>query len=242
MSESIMSVSVNNSYTLNALADKPKDFEPSKGFRLCRVIFKQGADKTATKEQSQYCSLPEVSETFVQSFMRTEAGKLAVVELIESLQDTAVRNVWIASKRSPCDADLTVEALGKVAEAQSESVRLTREAIVNAFKNEWASRIALSIAIERNEDAALIFTAESVNAEAAAAFWNSEAGAKVMAIAGNYLQFFVLASERKPAFPSEAIKVKVMQAIAYLDDGILKGKLEEKLQAAPIASVDDSGL
>jgi hypothetical protein len=33
-----------------------------------------------------------------------------------------------------------------------------------------------------------------------------------------------------------------MLAVSFLDDSVLKVKLEEKLQAAPIASIDDSGL
>lgn len=247
MTDSTLNQTVNNSYVLNALTEKPKDFEPSKGFRLCRVIFKQGASNP-TKALSQYCTLPELNESYIQSFMRTVAGKNAVAELIEGLQDAAVRAVWLKSKRSPCDADITIDAISAIAAAASESVRLTKENIISTFDAEWCNRIALSLAIERDEEAALIFTAcddagnSAVNEESAAAYWNSEAGARMVAIASNYKQFFVAASERAPTFASDAIKSKVMLAVSFLDDSVLKVKLEEKLQSAPIASIDDSGL
>lgn len=248
MTESNLNQTVNNSYVLNALTEKPKDFEPAKGFRLCRVIFKKEKGAETAANVSQYCALPELNESYIQSFMRTVAGKNAVAELIEGLQDSAVRAVWIKSKRSPCDADLTIDSIAAIAAAASESVRLTKENIINTFDSEWCNRIALSLAIERDEEAALIFTAcndageMQVNEESAAAYWNSEAGARMTAIASNYKQFFVSASERAPTFASDAIKSKVMLAVSFLDDSVLKVKLEEKLQAAPIASIDDSGL
>lgn len=232
---------VSVTYQLNALSAKPKDFEPVGGQRLSRIIFKQGASNPG-KNESMYCVLPEVSESLVHSFMRTAAGKSAVVELIEGLQDAAVRAVWLSFGRSACDADLTVDALCKLADAQNESVRLTKENIQKAFKDEWSGRIALALAIERDVNAASIFAGEDVDVDAAAAYWNSEAGAKFLAVASNYEQFFVLGAERKPAFPSAAIKAKVLAAIGYCDDSTLKGKLEEKLTATPVVTIDDSGL
>ncbi len=63
-----------------------------------------------------------------------------------------------------------------------------------------------------------------------------------MTIAQNYLQFFQCAAERNPTFVNEGIKAKVLQALEYCEESPVLTRIIDKLQNAPIASVDDIAL
>lgn len=234
MESNLSSLNLSSVYTLRPLAEKAKDFKVSQGNRLCRVIFK---GKDAESKKAQFCQLPELTDSFAQAFMLNAKGLELVKEMIEGLQDKAVKNVFVQHGRSATQDDLTIEKLCEVAESDEDNIRCSKPNIEKAFDATYKNRIALSIALERDAEAALILTSE--DNEAIAQFWDSEAGLKYLTIAGNYKQFILMAAERKPIFSSQALKDKILTAISYLDsDTILVDKITDKLTNAPVASAD----
>lgn len=223
-----------NSYTLRPLAEMPKDLKVENGLRLCRMVLRDVPENKGKK--SQYCILPEVTENFVQTFIGTDKGMEAVKDYIETLQNAAVRKVYVRLDRSPCAADLSIDALVEIAEESSESARLTKEVLVRLFEAEWKNRIAFSLVYERDPGAVVQLESD------AESFWNSESGCKYLQIASNYKQFIMYGAERKPGFASQLIKDKVLAVLGYLDTSIIVDKLVEKLKDAPVVSVDTLAL
>lgn len=192
--------------------------------------------KFKNKEKKGYFFVaPTVTDSFVQAFITSDKGLNAAKDWIESLIKNAGKARFDAD-RSFSDADITIDALCSVAEATSDNIRCSKENIVAAFESEWKNRIAYCIALERDANAPVALDAD------AAAYWNSEKGAKMMQVAENYRAYLIRASERKPTFESEAVKGKVLTAIQYLDESQLQEKVLEKLQNAPLAVVDADAL
>ena len=242
MSDSIIS----RSFQVNPLSKLPKDFVPADGMRLCRVIFKQSrAEKDAgkAKKDSQYCQLPLISSAFAQAFILNQQGLELVQDYLAGLQDKVVRKVWIDSNRSPCETDLSIEAMIAAGQAEvSEGFRLSAKLIETVFDSDFRNQIAAGLALTRDADFLVLMNDESRTAEQIAAYWNSEAGMKFQQTAANYKKFFVRGAERAPTFETQAIKDKIVAALEYCEDSPVLSRIAEKLQNAPIASVDDSGL
>jgi hypothetical protein len=156
---------------------------------------------------------------------------------------TKVGKVYVNNNRSVCDADLTIELLAGIALAGSDNVRITKELLTGLFDSDWVNTIAYALVLERDAANAAMLLSDTVSGEDKAAFWNGEHGQKFMAIAKNYKQYIVSASEKVPSFISQAIKDKVLTAIGYLDqESQAVQKVSDKLNKAPVASVDASGL
>lgn len=193
--------------------------------------------KFKNKEKKGYYFIaPQMTPAFVQAFVAHPKGLEAMQDYIESLVKGTAKRKFDAGLHFS-EADVSIDSLVEFASQTSENVRLTKENIAAAFDAGWINTIAYALVLERDAQAALVLLGEDVNAKQA--FWGGETGAKFLAIAGNYKQFLLYGAERKPAFQSEAIKDKVLQAIAYLDqEEQLVQKLAEKLADAPIASAD----
>lgn len=191
------------------------------------------------EKKGYYFVAPQVTPAFVQAFAADAKGMEALQDYVESLMKGIGKKRFDAGMMFSA-ADCTIQNLVEFAQATSENVRLTKENLEEAFKG-WVHTIAYALVLERDAVGAAILLGE--DAEAKQAFWGGESGVKFLTIAGNYKQFFLSGAERKPTFISQAIKDKVIAAIAVLDqDEQLVQKLAEKLQAAPIASADDLAL
>lgn len=197
----------------------------------------QSVIKFKNKEKKGYFFVaPAVTPAFVQVFAANPKGLEAMQDYIESLIK-GVGKKRFDSGLHFSEADCTVEALAEFAMQSSENVRLTKENITSAFESGWVNTIAYALVLERDAGASAILLGEDM--EAKQAFWASPVGEKFVQIATNYKQFLLYGAERKPAFQSQAIKDKVLQAVAYLDqEEQLVQKLSEKLNDAPIASAD----
>lgn len=218
-------------YIIDTAANLTADIEKQAAAQNETVI------KFKNKEKKGYFfTAPQVTPAFVQVFASHPKGLEAMQDFVESLiKGTAKRKFDSGLHFS--EADCTVEQLAEFAMQSSENVRLTKENIEAAFKAGWINTIAYALVLERDAASSLVLLGEDM--EAKQAFWSSPVGEKFIQIAGNYKQFLMYGAERKPAFQSQAIKDKVLQAIAYLDqDEQLVQKLSEKLAEAPIASAD----
>ena len=224
-----------NTYTLKPLVQLPQNWKPEVGNRFCRIIVK-GTEAKENGKVSQFCQLPELTDNFVQGFIATPQGIGIVKDWIEGLQNAVVRKVYLENNRSANDTDLSIAALYEIAAETSESTRLTKDLIGKCFDSTWMQRIAFCLVLERDANAALILSGENV--EAKETFWQSETGCKYLKIASNYKQFFIMAGERKPSFPTVAIKQKVLTAISYLDSDLIVEKMKDKIESAPIATED----
>ena len=197
--------------------------------------------KFKSKEKKGYFFVaPSVTENLVQSFISSEKGMNAAKDWIESLMKEAGKKRFDAGLHFSA-ADLSIDALIAIAEATSENVRLTKENIEKAFNEGWKHVIAAALVLERDAVGATILCGEDTNA--IAAYWNSESGLKFQQIASNYKSYILRGAERRPTFETEAIKAKVLAAIANLDaEEQLVQKLVEKLTDAPIATVNEDAL
>ena len=221
-------------YAIRAVAELNANIEAS------AVTCKESVIKFKSKEKKGYfVVLPELTENSVMSFLNCKGGMEAAKDWMDSLRKEAAKKRFDSSQ-SFSFADIQNEALIQIAAAVSENVRLTKENIEKGFES-WKHTIAYGLVLERDAAGAAILLGEDMNAKAA--FWNSEAGLKMMQLAGNYLQFFLKGSERKPTFEKQAVKDKVIWAVELLDqEEQLVQKLVEKLKDAPIASADDIAL
>ena len=236
-----MDAQTNQSFVLRKLAEMPKDFVAPAGFRTCRVIVKEATGKKFGGKESVYCSLPEVSENKLQALMLSEFGKDYFKSCYEALENAIVRAKYLKTGTSVSELDLTIEEVAKIAAASASSERITKATIEAAFDSDWVNTLALSIALERDAEAALILVSE--DQEQIAEFWAGQIGLRFLGIARNYKQFFLMAAERKPSFSSLDIQTKVLKAFEYLDaDSNLVQHCFAKLKDAPIASVDSLAL
>lgn len=197
----------------------------------------QAVIKFKNKEKKGYFFVaPAVTPAFVQMFTAHPKGLEALQDYVESLIK-GIGKKRFDSGLHFSEADCTVDSLAEFAMQASENVRLTKENIEAAFKAGWVNTIAYALVLERDAGASAVLLGE--DAAAKQEFWASPVGEKFLEIAGNYKQFLLYGAERKPSFMSQAIKDKVMQAVAYLDqEEQLVQKLAEKLNEAPIASAD----
>jgi len=220
--------------TFSKLSALPKSYTVPAEYRLARFIVKGKGE-----DASGYAFMPEVSDAFMQSFMTREEGKAAVKDLIEAYQDKIARAVFLSGRDYVAEDGLkNLDAICAIArESFQNAERITKETLAKLFDSEWANRIAYVIAVER--DASALAQLES---GLPGVYWNSEAGLKFLQIAANYKAYILRAAERKPTFESEAIKAKVLNVVGYFEDSRAAQIVAEKLQNAPVASVDDSAL
>lgn len=197
--------------------------------------------KFKNKEKKNYFfAAPQVTAGFVQAFAADAKGMEVLQDYVESLVKEIAKKKFNAALHFSA-ADCTIQNLVEYAFAASDNVKLTKDNIVSAFDAGWANTIAYALVLERDAAGAVVLCGDDVDAKQA--YWNSEAGAKFLDIAGNYKAYLVRGAERKPTFETEAIKTKVMNAIANLDqEEQLVQKLVEKLQDAPIAAVEEDAL
>ena len=191
-------------------------------------------------KKAYFFAVPSVTENFVLTLIQSDKGMTAAKDWIESLIKAAGKkrfdNGLVFS-----EADITIDALCSIAEETSDNIRLTKENILAAFDAGWKNTIAFALALERDAVGAVTLCGEDM--DAIAAYWNSEAGLKFMQIAANYKSYLIRGAERKPTFETAAIKEKVLNAIANLDqEDQLVSKLVTKLQDAPLATVDADAL
>lgn len=221
-------------YGLTPLKNVSADFKVEQGMRECRIIVKATKEANAGKV-SQFCQLPEVTPAFAQAFISHEKGLGLVQDYIASLQNKVVRKVYLENGRSPCDADLMLDALFNVGEAESENVRLTKESIAAWFEL-TKGKIANFLASTRVDGF------EQMDTDAKAQFWANESGLKFIQIASNYKVMFMELAARKPSY-LEGVKEKVeMVCAAVMEGTALEEKMLEKLSGVTVATPDDLGL
>ena len=224
----------NRVYGLTNLKNVSADFKVEQGMRECRIIVKAPKELEAGKV-SQFCQLPEVTPAFAQAFIAHEKGLGLVQDFIASIQNKVVRKVYLENGRSPCDADLTLDALFNVGEAESENVRLTKESIAAWFEL-TKGKIASFLAASRMPE----YT--SMSMEEKATFWAGESGLRFIQIASNYKPMFAELAARKPSY-LEGVKEKVeMVCAAVMEGTALEEKMLEKLSGVTVATPDDLGL
>ena len=203
-----------NTFQLDLLATRTKQEVPT-GFRLARVIHK-GKDKA-----SQACFVPDVSEAKVQAFMAIPAGMIYLQEMIQELENKAIRIV-ADSGRSPCEDDLKLECLAAIASAVSVSIRLSGESITKWFNESGALRLQNA------------FVARGVEIEQA------------KAVASNYLPLFVkLAEKGKIAFENETVLGKFRKACEILfaeSEEVFELKMLEKLENCFVPTAGNLGI
>lgn len=224
-----------STYNIRPIAELKESIENSAAIDSCGVY------KFKSKEKKGYFFVaPQVTVGFVQSFILDAKGLEAVQDYVQSLVKGVGKKKFDAGMMFS-DADCTIQSLAEYAMAESENVRLTADAINKEFVGGWQNTIAYALVLERDAASAAILLGD--NTEAKQAFWDGEAGCKFLSIAANYKQFLLYGAERKPAFATQVIKDKVLQAVSYLnDEEQLVSKLVQKLKDAPIASVDDVAL
>lgn len=218
-------------FGLTALKDVPADHPVKAGFRELRMIVKGTEEgKANAGKASQYCQLPEVTHGFATAFTNSERGMALVMDYIATLQNQAVRKVYIENGRSPCEADLSLEKLFELGAAVSENVRLTKESLTAWFE------------LNKGVIAGFLATSRGAQINSIPDFWNTNEGVKYIKIAMNYKNLIVSLAERKPAFEKE-VKSKLELVLANVMSGTpLEEKMLEKLQAAIMPQVDDLGL
>lgn len=215
-------------YGLTELKNVPAEYAVKAGYREVRIIVKGNAKGNEGKT-SQYCQLPEVSHAFATAFTNSEKGMNLVQDYIASLQNQIVRKVYMTSGRSPCESDLSMDALFELGASVSENVRLTKESLAAWFEANKAG-IANFLAVSRGA---------AIDSDG---FWNSEEGLKYLQIAMNYKNLIVSLAERKPAFQND-VKAKIELVLANVMTGTaLEEKMLEKLEGAIMPQVDDLGL
>lgn len=236
-------VSLPETFVVSKLADMPKTFVAPAEFHTARFIYKDvKVDGVVTQaRESMYAILPDVTDGFVTLFLNRDEGKALVKDWIQEQADKAARLSYEKRKDGNVHAaDFSLDALIAMLTAESAAERMTKESLTKLFDTEYRNRIAFALAAERDPEFILLVDGED---EAAFdAYWSRGNGIKFLTIAQNYKQFILRAVERKPTFESQAIKDKVLNAVKMLDTSPIVTKLVEKLEAAPVASVDDSGL
>lgn len=210
--------------------------EAPAGFRTCRIIFKlSDAQKKAglPKEESKGCFVPQVTSTAAGAF--AAAHPQIVADWIQNLQDQKIRAVWLASKRSPTESDLSFDSLAELYNATASSDRLTVEQIKAALAGEFGLAFVNFLAASRG-----------ISLE------NADNVAMLNQVKNNYLVYFAFATARKPAFETAAIKEKVVSVLCAFGDYMVANQIEagaaimerclEKLIDAPVKSVDLTAL
>lgn len=215
--------------------------ELSDSVESAAVIGNETIVKFKNKEKKGYFfSVPAVTDNFVLALVQSDKGMNAARDWIESLIKAAGKKRFDAGQGFS-EADITIDALCTVAAETSENIRLTKDAIAEAFDKEWRNTLAYALILERDAEAAIVLLGEDVAAKQA--LWGGAVGEKYLKLAGNYKGFFLRGAERKPTFEDERTKGLVLKAVSYLDaESQLVQKLADKLNDAPIASVDDIAL
>lgn len=205
------------------------------------VIGNETIIKFKNKDKKGYFfSVPAVTDNFVLTLIQSDKGMNAARDWIESLIKAAGKKRFDAGQGFSA-VDITIEALCAIAAETSENIRLTKETITEAFDKEWCNTIAYALILERDAESAIVLLGD--DAAAKQALWDGAVGNKFLELAGNYKGFFLKGAERKPTFPNDHVKGLVIKAISYLDaESQLVQKLSDKLNEAPIASVDDIAL
>lgn len=224
----------NRVYGLTNLKNVAADFKVEQGMRECRIIVK-APKEVENGKVSQFCQLPEVTPAFAQAFISHEKGLNLIQDYIASIQNKVVRKVYLEHGRSPCDADLTLDALFAMGESESENVRLTKESI-GAWFDLNKGKIAGFLAATR------VTGFDVMSMEEKAAFWSGESGLRFLQIASNYKPMFAELAARKPSY-LEGVKEKVeMVCAAVMEGTALEEKMLEKLSSVVVATPDDLGL
>ena len=215
--------------------------ELSDSVESAAVIGNETIIKFKNKEKKGYFfSVPVVTDNFILTLVQSDKGMNVARDWIESLIKAAGKKRFDAGQGFSA-ADCTIEALCAIAAETSENIRLTKETITEAFDKEWRNTLAYALILERDAEAAVILLGE--DAAAKQALWDGAIGEKYLKLAGNYKGFFLRGAERKPTFEDERTKGLVLKAVSYLDqESQLVQKLADKLNDAPIASVDDIAL
>lgn len=200
------------------------------GMRECRVIVKGQEGKNAGKV-SQYCTLPEVTVGFAQSFINNERGLELVQDFISTLQDKMVRKNYIEHGRSSTQDDMTIANLVELGALECVNVRLSKDSI-GAWFDSVKNGIALYIA-ERMFPQAEAYTND---------FWTGANGEKCIAIAMNYKPLLIELAGKSPSF-NTGVKAKLeMVCIAVMTGSAIEEKMLEKLEKSVEKSIDDLGL
>lgn len=254
MNESVV-VSLPETFKVSKLADLPKSFVAPSEFHLARFIYKDVKDEAGNVTQareSMYAILPDVTEGFVTLFLNRDEGRNLVKDWIQEQADKAARASYEKRKDGNVHAaDFGLDALITLLTAESASERLSKETLSKLFDTDYVNQIAYALVLERDVAGAIFLLQEYDKEDEVSRqnyvkncqdFWSSEVGVKYLAIAQNYKAFVLRAVERKPTFESQAIKDKVLNAVRMLDASPITAKLIEKLEAAPVASIDVSGL
>jgi len=211
------------------------------GFRECRIIVKGNDGKNAGKV-SQYCTLPEVTVGFAQSFINSNKGLELVQDFISTLQDKAARRAYIEMSRSPTSADLSIDSLVELGALDAVNIRLSKDSI-GAWFDSVKNGIALFIAQRMNVLPS--YHADLSEADKTASFnefWNSSEGCKCIAIAANYKPLLIELAGKSPSF-NNGVKAKLeMVCIAVMTGSAIEEKMLEKLEKSIEKSVDDLGL
>ncbi len=216
------------SYQIDTLKNAVKR-EIAEGMRLARIVFKTTAEQKARNEEaedSKACFLPVVSNSFATAFATQHPA--IVAEFIESLQDKAIRKVWVTSRRSPTADDLSIEKLAEIAQEESTSDRLTKEQVVAAWKGGLKAQF-------------ITYLAKIRNIEPSADNLDMLAG-----VAENYLPYVCWAVARKPVWGAN-ITATVREKIQAVMVGFMEQtehpiivKAVEKLLDAECAKVDET--
>jgi len=229
-------------YGLTNLKDVTSAAVVPAGFRECRIIVKGNDGKNAGKV-SQYCTLPEVTVGFAQSFINSNKGLELVQDFISTLQDKAARRAYIEMSRSPTSADLSIDSLVELGALDAVNIRLSKDSIgawFDSVKNGIALFIAQRMYASRLE--LICNVSEEDQKNEWNAFWNSSEGCKCIAIAANYKPLLIELAGKSPSF-NNGVKAKLeMVCIAVMTGSAIEEKMLEKLEKSIEKSVDDLGL
>lgn len=219
---------ITNSFLVSDLSILAKKAVP-KGMRLARIIYKQTAEeKKAGKasKESQACFVPAMRwNEIVTQLSSNDTLQDAVLNMLEGYQDKIIRKVT-DSGRSPCEADLCVNALItyiKEEQEQTGTGRLTKERIVEWFDSTLADRLTVAFA-ER------LGVTEEPNEAQAAKIEQAIAGYKdkLAALAGG-----------KTSYSVEVVE-KLQQALKYADsDDAMAARFSERLAGMVQKQADD---
>lgn len=212
---------MSNSFQIDTLANLVKREVPA-SYRLSRVVFKQTQaqkERGIVADESRACFLPTLSESAASAFAAQYPS--VVLGLIEDLQDKAVRKVWVTSKRSPTEADLTLEKLFEVWNETTTSERITKEQLNVMWKSKYQLSLVNTLARLRKIDLTI-----SENVE------------MLTKVASNYQQYYLWIVSRKQCFWPTGLNADITNKII----AVLTAWAEDNQEDTIVLSVLDKVL
>jgi uncharacterized protein YqgV (UPF0045/DUF77 family) len=189
------------------------------GFRACRIIVKESGIVGSLKE-SMGGFIPSISNATVQAVLNNDTGADYLRACVEGIQDKVIRAALV---KGGAVNEPTLDELFSYIEANEEgSVRLSKDSIGQWFDNVVLVKIQNLLMVSRNLDTET-----------------------ALGIAKNYKQFFVMAAEKSPSYPTSDVESKVKSVVGKVIDSMneeemtpFAEKIFGKLASATVARVD----